>query len=103
MIIMPFVHVVNCSIGWKLNETGGLEPDWTDLPPAPKALLQFLSCGCKTGCTGGRCSCHRHNMVCTDVCSCASRPGDVECSNSREEPGLVPTTNENDDSDVGGE
>ena len=54
--------------------------DWTNLPPAPESVLEFISCGCKGRCDSRRCSCVRNGLPCTDVCSCQD-----ECLNTSAE------------------
>ena len=47
---------------------GHMSIHWMDQQPAPKALLQFISCNCLKGhCVGGRCSCRKNVMSCTDA------------------------------------
>ncbi|XP_065198086.1 uncharacterized protein LOC135829615 [Sycon ciliatum] len=70
--------------GWQLRSDGCLTIDWTDLPPAPRSILEFLRCGCKTGCSGGSCSCRRHALPCTDACGCRHN-SPVACTNCMEE------------------
>ncbi|XP_065197855.1 uncharacterized protein LOC135829379 [Sycon ciliatum] len=66
--------------GWCLDQNGDLAVDWLSIPPAPHSVLEFLSCGCKTGCGGGNCSCRRHMLLCTDACSCHHHAS-VPCKN----------------------
>ena len=64
--------------GWDVID-GHISIHWMDQQPAPKALLQFISCNCLKGhCVGGRCSCWKNVMSCTDACGC------VECSNTQD-------------------
>ena len=44
--------------------------------PAPKAIIEMVSCHCKTDCSSARCSCRTNNVSCTDLCRCGS-----ECQN----------------------
>ena len=44
----------------------------TTKPPAPLDIMKLVSCGCKTGCNSGRCSCRKSDLPCTEVCQCAS-------------------------------
>ena len=37
--------------------------------PAPKAVLELVKCGCKSGC-GVRCSCSNNMLPCTPLCKC---------------------------------
>ena len=64
--------------GWDVID-GHISIHWMDQQPAPKTLLQFISCNCLKGhCVGGRCSCRKNVMSCTDACGC------VECSNTQD-------------------
>ena len=38
--------------------------------PAPKPLLELVSCKCNVGCTTQQCSCFRAALCCTDACGC---------------------------------
>ena len=54
--------------GWDVID-GHIYIHWMDQQPAPKALLQFISCNCLKGhCVGCRCSCRKNVMSCTDAC-----------------------------------
>ena len=46
-----------------------LRPVTTVLPPAPEAVLQLVKCACKGNCTKKTCSCKKHSMYCTDMCT----------------------------------
>ena len=61
--------------GWKAADGGGLSIHWLIGLPAPQQLLELVSCGCRTGCTSGRCNFHSNKMSCTDICKCTN------CSN----------------------
>lgn len=74
--------------GW-IVKNGIISIDWMDLPPAPKAVLELIKCGCSGDCSGNRCSCFGNRLPCTDCCGCG-----VNCVNS--EPAA---TGENSDSD----
>ena len=67
--------------GWTIDSGGGLEVDWLSLAPAPLSLMEFVSCGCTTGCKHGHCSCRRQHLNCTDACKC-SHSGQ-ECGNGQ--------------------
>ena len=49
-----------------------LVPIKTDLDPAPKFLLDFIRCNCKTDtrnpCGGLNCSCKKHGLDCGVAC-----------------------------------
>ena len=59
-------------------------PIKTDMPPAPKDLLNIFRCNCKTGCSTKRCTCRRHALECTPACgecrglSCSNLPQHVD-------------------------
>ena len=55
--------------GWKIVN-GQLKIDWNDLPLAPDAVLELLSCSCNKECANNRCSCFNNGLLCTDVCNC---------------------------------
>ena len=66
----PILH------GWQ-QDGDRLQPVPTTLPPAPKAVLQLIKCGCKGICITMSCTCRKHNLKCTDMCgSC-----EVKCTN----------------------
>ena len=79
--------------GWKMKD-GTLAIHWMDQLPAPRALLELISCGCKTGCTTRRCSCRANDMLCTDACLCS------KCDNVRgddeDDAQLTDARNDND-------
>lgn len=55
--------------GW-IEDDGCLIPQWTTLPPVPRACKELLTCSCKTGC-GKRCGCYRAGQkTCTMACGC---------------------------------
>ena len=63
--------------GWKIDG-GSFVPVPTTEPPAPQAVVELVKCTCvKTHCES--CSCKKHNMFCTEMCSCAA--GDNICQN----------------------
>lgn len=53
--------------GWNLNN-GMLLPVMTDLPPAPDELLKIIRCNCNGDCGTLRCTCRKHNLLCSNVC-----------------------------------
>ena len=55
--------------GWKVVEDQ-LEIVWTNLPPAPQAIMELVSCSCSKTCETRRCSCVRSALPCTDACKC---------------------------------
>ena len=62
-----------------------LLPLLTKETPAHGAVLQLIRCNCgstnveSTSKCSRRCSCKRHNLVCTELCNCA---GDDKCQNT---------------------
>lgn len=52
--------------GWKKTQTG-ITPITTLKDPAPKTLLTFLSCKCKTNC-GKACGCRKAGLKCSIIC-----------------------------------
>ena len=44
---------------------------WMTRPMALDSILEFIHCGCKTGCETQRCSRKKAMMQCTDICTCA--------------------------------
>ena len=45
--------------------------------PAPKAVIELIKCGSKTGCVGSRCKCYSNKLPCTPLCKCYA----TECAN----------------------
>ncbi|KAK3731327.1 hypothetical protein QZH41_001755 [Actinostola sp. cb2023] len=58
--------------GWLITE-GDIKIDWMSLPPAPKALLELILCGCTGICSTGHCTCKRNGLSCTDACQCGDK------------------------------
>lgn len=52
--------------GWKPSKNG-LMPVTTLQPPAPEAILNYISCKCKTGCRGS-CGCRKAGLYCSQIC-----------------------------------
>ena len=74
--------------GWK--STGRLLPVITDLQPAPDNILCVIRCNCHADYNSSKCTCRKHNLVCSSVCGQCKGS---ECTNS-----TIPTsTNEEDD------
>ena len=65
-----------------------LNPTTTDVPPAPKSIIEMVRCQCKGNCTSNRCSCKSNNVPYTDLCMC-----NTHCENDED------TYYENRDSD----
>ena len=55
--------------GWQLKE-GHLEIVWTNLAPAPQAVMELVCCGCHGNCQTMRCSCVGNGLPCTEACTC---------------------------------
>ena len=65
--------------GWGIDKYQKNEIRWSFLKSAPDAVLEVISCGCKTGtCTTSRFQWHRHKLKCSDVYGCQN------CSNQFE-------------------
>ena len=56
-----------CGFGWEVDN-GNLVPIMTDDLPAPTGLIELSTCSCKTGCSSGRCTCKKNNLLCTEIC-----------------------------------
>ena len=56
--------------------TNSFVPVRCSQPPAPKAVLELVKCGCKKGCSGN-CSCIKSKIQCTELCGCIN----YTCSN----------------------
>lgn len=63
--------------GWKCG-TRGLRPILTEDKLIPDNLIKTISCSCKTGCTRKSCSCRKHGLLCTNMCSGCNG---LNCSN----------------------
>ena len=63
--------------GWADDSCSNLEVQWMTNPPAPKEVLQAVSCSCQaTNCKTNKCSCQSFKLPCTDLCNC------LHCKNS---------------------
>ena len=67
-----------CGFGWELNN-GNLVPIMIDDLPVPTGLIELNMCSCKTGCSSGRCTCKKKNMLCTEMCSCSHAYENSDC------------------------
>ena len=65
--------------GWELDN-GSLVPIMTDDPPAPTGLIELSVCSCKTGCSSGRCTCKKNNLLCTKMCKRSYACENSDCS-----------------------
>lgn len=67
-------HVDITEFGWEMKD-GIPSPRYDTGPPAPRDLLDVISCGCRTegkACSTEACSCHKNNVSCTVYCVCVS-------------------------------
>ena len=67
-------HVDITEFGWKMKD-GIPSPRYDTGPPAPRDLLDVISCGCRAegkACSTEACSCHKNNVSCTVYCVCVS-------------------------------
>ena len=74
--LQPRIEQEPVNHGWQLNE-GRLEIVWTDLAPAPQAVMELVCCGCRGNCQTRRCSCVGNGLPCTEACTCSE-----DCTNS---------------------
>lgn len=81
--------------GYHKESDGQLKPTMTDALPAPKAIIEMVSCQCKTDCSSARCSCRTNNLCCTDLCRCGS-----VCQNDEDTQNKHETDDDEDDDDV---
>ena len=54
--------------GWMID--GEIDVHWMDLPPAPQAILECLSCKCLGKCSSSRCTCKGNGLSCPGACQC---------------------------------
>ena len=67
--IYPFPEVpLPGGHGWEIAE-GEITVKWLHSKPAPKQILEFLSCSCKKSCLNEDCCCFKSGLKCTDICS----------------------------------
>lgn len=78
--------------GYHKESDGQISPTMTDALPAPKAIIEMVSCHCKKDCSSARCSCRTKDLSCTDLCQCGS-----ECQNDEDTQNKYET----DDDDFG--
>ena len=82
-----------CRSGWELDNTN-LVPIMTGGLAAPTGLIELSMCSCKTGCSSGRCTCKKNNLLCTEMCKCSDA---CENSNCNEKEGIYESEDENSD------
>ena len=64
--------------GWeKKEESSQYTPVRCVQPPAPKAVLELIKCGCKSSGCSHNCSCRKNRLPCTPLCKCY----DLGCTN----------------------
>src|SRR6218665_1918114 len=80
--------------GYYKESDGQLKSTMPDALPAPKAIIEMVSCHCKTYCSSARCSCRTNNLSCTDLCRCGS-----ECQNDEDTQNKRETDDDDDDDD----
>ena len=76
--------------GW-CTEDGRLAIDWMDGLPAPKAVLELLSCQCSRSCKLPSCSCMANGLKCTDLRRLQ------DCTNRCDDDDVVPDDEDDDD------
>ena len=55
--------------GWKLNESGIVFPEWTNMAPLSMALQELIKCGCSVGLgCNKRCKCNSTGLACAELC-----------------------------------
>ncbi len=64
--------------GWKIIN-GKLLAVLTDLSPAPENILRMIRCNCSADCGTTRCTCRKHNLLCSSACGQCRDSG---CTNS---------------------
>lgn len=77
--LVPFADLPDpVGNGWNLTD-GILQPTLMTKEPAPKSLLELVSCGCKLSkCSRRDCQCKANNLACIESCTCLSNE---ECKN----------------------
>ena len=58
--------------GW-YQDGAQLVPTPTTALPALQSILELVKCRCKGNCTSRTCSCRKHDLRCTDVCSLCNK------------------------------
>src|SRR6218665_2988861 len=81
--------------GYHKDSDGQLKSKMTDALPAPKAIIEMVTCHCKTDCSSARCSCRTNNLSCSDLCRCGS-----ECQNDEDTQNKHETDDDDDDDDL---
>ena len=81
--------------GYHKESDGQLKPTMTDALPAPKAIIEMVSCQCKRDCSSARCSCRTKNLSCTDLCQCGTA-----CQNDEDTQNKYETDDDDDGDDM---
>ena len=81
--------------GYHKESDGQLKPTVTNALPAPQAVIEMVSCHCKTDCSSARCSCRTRNLSCTDLCQCSS-----DCEVDEDTPSRYETDDDDDSDDM---
>ena len=68
-----------CGFGWELDN-GNLVLIMTDDLPAPTDVIEFVMYSCKTGCSSGRCTCKKNNVLCTEMCKGSDEWENGDCN-----------------------
>ena len=68
-----------CRFGWELDNTN-LVPIMTGGLAAPTGLIELSMCSCKTGCSSGRCTCKKNNLLCTEMCKSSDACENSNCN-----------------------
>ena len=55
--------------GWKIVEDG-IQIVWMNKDPAPRSVLELISCKTCKKCSTKHCPCKKHTFKCTDACGC---------------------------------
>ncbi|KAJ8688233.1 hypothetical protein QAD02_024028 [Eretmocerus hayati] len=80
------------SLGWQLSEDG-MRPMFSKSDSLiPQDLIKRISCSCKGGCRTAICSCVKHGVPCTELCS---KCHGATCENVREESIAIPIDDPN--------
>ena len=70
--------------GWCPVNDGARERlviDWMSGLPAPRAVIELLSCMCKKACNDDSCYCIQNGLRCSDLCrltTCSNQPDEEE-------------------------
>ena len=57
--------------GWVMSDQQTYwQPVWTTIPDIAKRCPELIKCGCKKGCSNGRCKCLKALLPCTALCFC---------------------------------